>query len=65
MNSDEINIVVARLESMPASLKLNIGGHKLLGKWDLIKHVQEDDEIGELVVSAYMDNIRSYKQAIQ
>ena len=61
MNDDELNIVIARLESMPSHIKLSVGEFGSFDKWELIDHVKDEDEVGELIVKIYMDNLRSFK----
>ena len=65
MKEDEKNIVIARLETMPESMKVSIGRFGSFGKWDLITHVRKEDEIGELVADIYMENLRSFKKEVQ
>ncbi len=60
--SDEKQIVLARLETMPSNMSLSIGGAGSLSKWDLIEHVKKEDELGKLVVGVYMAGLRSFKE---
>ncbi len=62
--SDEIKIVIARLESMPENLKVSVGSYGALGKWELIEHVKSRDEVGELIVNVFMNGMRSYKREL-
>ena len=61
--SDEIKIVLNRLENMPATLKVFVGeGYPALNKYELIKHVESGDELGELIVQAHMLYLQSFKK---
>ncbi len=62
VNVDEKKIVLARLETMPADMSLSIGSAGSLDKWKLMEHVEQDDEIGKLIVEIYMNGLRSFKQ---
>jgi hypothetical protein len=58
---EEIEIVLTRLEqTMPPNVKLIIGGSGPYSKEELIEHVKEEDDIGELVVQAHMLYLRSF-----
>ncbi|PIO05987.1 hypothetical protein COT29_03210 [Candidatus Micrarchaeota archaeon CG08_land_8_20_14_0_20_59_11] len=59
---DEIRIVLTRLECMPANLKLYVGDAGGFSKEELIEHVKAKDEIGELIVSAHMRYLQSFKK---
>ena len=59
---DEWKIVKARIEAMPANLKLSIGGIGSFSKQDLIKHIEDKDQIGELLVRAHFNYLRSFKK---
>ena len=55
-------IVKARVSSMSSNLRLSIGGAGTLSKEELIKHVEKRDEIGQLLIRAHQNYIRSFKQ---
>ena len=62
VNVDEKKIVIARLETMPAGMSLSIGSAGSLDKWSLIKHVNDEDDVGKLIVEIYMNGLRAFKQ---
>jgi hypothetical protein len=61
VSKEEIEIVIERLKTMPAGLKMSIGSKGTYNKWDLMKEVQDNSEVGQLVVNVYMQNLRSFK----
>lgn len=44
------NLVLARIQAMPANTAISIGGGENLSKAELIHHVEQDDEIGRQMV---------------
>lgn len=64
MNEDEKNTVLARLETMPSNLKLSIGNYGTFSKEQLIENVNDETEVGEVIVEIYMDTLRSFKDNI-
>ncbi|MBI5635816.1 hypothetical protein HY993_02535 [Candidatus Micrarchaeota archaeon] len=62
INVDEKKIVLARLETMPKNMSLSIGSVGSLDKWKLIEHVEQEDDVGKLIVEMYMNGLRSFKQ---
>jgi len=65
INPDEKKIVMARLESMPEYMKLSIGTFGSFDKWELIKRVENEDEVGSLVVNVYMIGLRAWKKEVE
>ena len=65
INPDEKKIVMARLESMPEHMKLSIGAFGSFDKWELIKRVENEDEVGSLVVNVYMTGLRAWKKEVE
>jgi len=61
MDYEEKKIVIARLQTMPAGLKLSLGGEGTFTKWELIEEVEKETELGDFVVDVYMQNLRSFK----
>ena len=62
-SADEIQLVLNRIQNMPSNLKLVIGnGYSPLTKQQLIEHVKNNDEVGELIISAHMLYLRSFKE---
>lgn len=61
---EEKELVLARLETFPPNLRLSIGaetGKSGLTKAEIIKHVEDDDRIGEMIINVYMHYLRSFK----
>ena len=63
MNEDYIKkLVLARLESMPEHIQVNMGGdYGALNKADLINHVKNKDELGKKIIEMQMAYLRSLK----
>jgi hypothetical protein len=60
---DEKNIVIKRLQSLRPTIKLSLAGeNEPLTKAQMIAHVEADDKIGEMITSAYMGYLRSFKK---
>ena len=48
-------LVITRIEVQASPhLRLSIGSHGSMGKEEMIKHVKEEDEIGERIVQAHL-----------
>lgn len=62
VSEDEREIVLARLETMPPGLKMSIGKEGTFNKWQLMKEVEKDTDLGEFIVEVYMDNLRAFKK---
>ncbi|MEM5878202.1 MAG: hypothetical protein QXF12_04970 [Candidatus Aenigmatarchaeota archaeon] len=52
------DVVKARFERMPSHLKLVIGGVGPLEKNDIIKHIEQRDEIGKILVKTQLNYLR-------
>ncbi|MCK5023657.1 MAG: hypothetical protein KAS04_05775 [Candidatus Aenigmarchaeota archaeon] len=63
MNETIKKIVIERLNTMPSNMRLLIGGEGKFDKHQLIKEVENETEMGELVAQIYMNGIRSFKSA--
>ena len=63
MIKDIKNLVIARLKVIPDNLKLSIGGGEY-SKDELIKHVEQGDEIGKKIIEIEMSYLRSLKEGI-
>ena len=59
INEDIINLVVARLSTMPPTVKLSIGNEGTFTKEQLIKHVTDCDEIGRLIIDMHLNYLRA------
>lgn len=58
---DEIQIVLERLKTMPQGLKMSVGSKGTFDKWELMKEVEQNTDLGKLIVNVYMSNLRSFK----
>lgn len=61
-DKDVINLVIARLESMPDSMKLAIGNKGDFDKFQLIDHVKNGDSLGNTVIKMQLLYLRSLKK---
>ena len=59
---DEWKIVRARIESMPSNMRLSIGGMGSFDKNQLLQHVDDRDEIGQLLVKMHFNYLRTFKK---
>ena len=62
ISKEEKELVIARLQTMPSTLRLSIGGEGTFDKERLIEEVEKETKMGEFIVSVYMDNIRSFSK---
>lgn len=63
-DKDIKQLVILRLETMPANVKISIGSHGEFGKNELIERVKKGDEIGKKIVAAQLHYLRSLKKGI-
>lgn len=60
-----INLVIARLKTIPPKASLSIGEEQDFSKHldveDLIEHVRKEDEIGQQIIETQLNYIRSLK----
>jgi len=59
-----IDLVVARLQKLPADKEISIGSAGEFTKDELIDHVKKDDEVGKKMIAIEMDFLRSMKEGI-
>lgn len=57
-------LVLVRLEAMPDTIKVSLGGGESLGRDDLISHVKNEDEFGALIISMQIEYIKSFKKEV-
>ena len=61
--SQEIkDLVIARLESLPTDKEISIGSDGEFTKEQLIKHVEDDDEIGRTIIEVEMSFLKALKE---
>ena len=66
MANEEIKkLVIARIASMPESMKISIGAYGSFDKYELIDRIKEGDEIGKKVVEIQMSYLRSMKKGFE
>lgn len=51
-------LVVARIQTMPPTMKLSIGSSGSFSKDELIRHVELDDAVGKKIVEMHMKYLR-------
>jgi hypothetical protein len=61
MNDDEIQLVIARLNTMPSNVTVNLGDSGVLDKSDLLTHVKKQDELGKKIVQMHLRYLRAFK----
>ncbi|MDO8538597.1 MAG: hypothetical protein Q7S21_06970 [archaeon] len=51
-NKDEEikKLVIARLQTMPLTIKVAMGAHGSFDREQLISHIKQDDEIGKIII---------------
>ena len=59
INEDVINLVIARLSTMPPTVKISIGNEGTFTKEQLIKHVTDGDEVGKLIIDMHLNYLRA------
>jgi len=57
-------LVLARLETLPTGAVISIGSGKELTKDELIKSVQEGNEVGKKMIEIEMSFLRSLKEGV-
>ncbi len=55
-------LVIARLDVMPSSMKVSIGSYGAFSKDDLKEHVEKEDSVGRKVVEVQMAFLRAIKE---
>lgn len=64
-NNEEIReLVIARLSTFPSNRKISIGSHGELTKDDLIKHIQQNDDIGKKFVEIELAYLKALTKGI-
>jgi hypothetical protein len=60
-DGDFTELIVARLETMPSNVRVNLGNLKTLGRDDLITHVKKGDSLGQQIIEMQMAYLKSLK----
>ena len=55
INEEVIKVVVARLSTMPPTVKISIGNVGTFTKDELIQHVMDGDSIGKLIIDMHIN----------
>ncbi len=64
-NNEEIReLVIARLSTFPSNRKISIGSHGELTKDDLIRHIQQNDDIGKKFVEIELAYLKALTKGI-
>lgn len=61
INQEIIDLVVARLRTMPSDASLSIGGGESLALDELIEDVKEQNDVGLAVIKEQLEYLRSLK----
>jgi len=64
MMLEEKKIILARLVTMPSNIRLSLGKFGTFDRKMLISEVEKESEVGEIVVTAHMNYLRSFKQML-
>ena len=59
-----IDLVVARLQTLPEGVGVSMGSEGDFSKLELISHVQANDEIGKKIIDVEMSFLRDLKEGI-
>ena len=63
ISQDVINLVIARLETIPANVSVSIGGDGSYTIGQLIERIKKQDEVGKKMVEMQLAYIRSLGKA--
>ena len=61
VSQDVVNLVVARLRSIPNNVEVSIGNSGSYSIDDLIERVQRQDEVGKQMIDMQMRYLRSFQ----
>jgi len=62
---DVKKLVIARLQMLPENIRVSIGGFGSFKKDELIKAVEEESELGKLIVEVELNALRYWKKRVQ
>ena len=65
ISKEDWEIVLHRIQAMPAHIKLAIGGHSSLSREDLITHIKAKDKVGKRVVEMQMNYLRFFSKEME
>lgn len=58
------DLVIARLEVLPADKKISIGSAGEFTKDELIEHVEKEDSIGEKIIEVELAYLQAFKKGL-
>jgi hypothetical protein len=61
----EKKLVLARLATMPLDMALSLGSMGSFDRERLIIEVENESDVGKLVIEVYMNYLRSFKQRVR
>ena len=64
ISNDDWIVVKSRFEQMPENMRISMGGFQTLTKEDIIRHIEEKDETGELLVKMQMNYLKLFKKEV-
>lgn len=63
ISQEEIKkLVIARLQTMPPTMKVSLGDAGVFDRERLIEEVKKDTEIGELIIETHLNYLRSFSK---
>lgn len=62
LEKDIVNLVVARLETIPSKVFLSVGGDDAFRTQELIDHVKGGSDIGRKVIEMQLEYLRSLSE---
>jgi hypothetical protein len=63
-SEEEKKIVLVRLATMPLDMELSLGDVGSFDRDQLIREVENETKVGDLVITVYMNYLRSFKQRV-
>ncbi|MFZ3077049.1 MAG: hypothetical protein WA139_01210 [Candidatus Aenigmatarchaeota archaeon] len=64
ISEDIKQLVIMRLETLPANKKISIGSYGEFSKEELIEHVKKEDGIGRKMIEVEMEFLKAFKEGI-
>ncbi|MDO8553576.1 MAG: hypothetical protein Q7S22_02110 [Candidatus Micrarchaeota archaeon] len=64
-SEEEKKLVLARLATMPLDMELSLGDTGSFDREQLIHEVENETKVGDLVITVYMNYLRSFKQRVR
>ena len=61
MNEEFIKLIIARLNTMPDNVKVNLGSSGTLQKVDLINAVESQNTLGKQIINMQIAYLRAFK----